>query len=385
MIPVAYLVQLLLAAGAVALAAYGVSRFLTGWSISLAERQQLLAEVNERSSHRHPTPRVGGIGLMAGVAVGFVVLAVALAMPQVLPAVLRPVAGAERSLGWLTLGGMAASTALAFALGLWDDRSNPPALVKLAGQVAIAAIPPLCGLRLREFHVPGMAAALPLGPLPGGALAALWILAVMNAVNFMDGINGLAGRFAVWTSVAAGLGVFASAGGETVYPLAAAIIGGAAGFLHYNLPQARTFMGDCGSQPLGALVAMLGLHVTTLPTTYPLPLLGFAAVVSVFLWDVGFTLVRRSLAGKNVLQAHREHLYQRYLIAHAEDHPATLFHVENHLLTTGLAGAAYLRWAFDPRQWLLQAILLGVVAASLAFYTRAALVPAAPPRPNPDS
>jgi UDP-N-acetylmuramyl pentapeptide phosphotransferase/UDP-N-acetylglucosamine-1-phosphate transferase len=158
-------------------------------------------------------------------------------------------------------------------------------------------------------------------------------------------------------------------GWESLIILCAAAIGAVHGFLNYNLPVARTFMGDCGSQPLGVFIALLGVHLATVPTTYPLPLLGFVLIVSVFLYDVAYTLIKRASERKNVLQAHREHLYQRYLIATGEDHRGTLDMMEGYMIITGIAGGLYLHIAFDPAKTTRQLVLVAIAVAALVHYT----------------
>lgn len=357
---------LLLSAVPIAAIAFAVSALVTRWAIGLAHRGRLLAEVNERSSHTIPTPRLGGIGLVSGIAVGFAVLALMTATPNSLPRILQPSDGDFLHWGrWL---GFVLPVMLAFGLGLWDDRSNPPAMAKLAGQILLAFLAPLMGVRLEEVALPFLATPLVL-PYPIAVLvSAGWILLVMNAVNFMDGINGLAGRFATHAAFWLLLCTWNLAGWESMLPLCAALWGGATGFLLWNHPRARTFMGDCGSQPLGVLVALLCIHVTTLPTTHTIALLAPVAVVSVFLFDVLLTLVRRSMAGKNLLHAHREHLYQRHLAATGENHGATLAFVSRYLLLTGGAGAAMGLFFSVPGRGGGQAVMALICAGALAHY-----------------
>lgn len=364
-----------------------VARWLTAWSIGWAEKRALLAQVNERSSHTTPTPRVGGIGLMGGVLVGFAWLAAMLLMPDRMPNTLAPLLGEERSFGWPEWAGWLAAALLAFGLGFWDDQSDPPALAKLLGQLIIAFLPPLAGLRLHELVFPGV--VVPLHPAVGVLLSAAFILYVMNAVNFMDGINGLAGTFGKHVAGFAAVSVFLMAPWATVLVVGVAIAGGCRGFLRYNYPRAETFMGDCGSQPLGLMLAVLGLHISSMPTTYPLPILGFCVLLLPFLYDVAYTLLKRAKEGKNLLRAHREHLYQRYLRARGEDHIRTKRFVELHMWICGFAGAIYIAWFWSTEKPLGAWICLSVGAAAMVNYTawvwwaeRRATPAAAPPAPQ---
>jgi UDP-N-acetylmuramyl pentapeptide phosphotransferase/UDP-N-acetylglucosamine-1-phosphate transferase len=316
---------------------------LTRWSIGWAHRRRVLAHVEERSSHKVPTPRVGGIGLVAGMMVG--VLAAAL-FPHLAEWLPRGFAGG--GVHPVVLAGMAAALAMAFWLGLWDDQSNPPAKAKLAGQLLIAIVPVVAGLRLQEIHVPfGGPDPVPVPWSVGAAVSAGWLLLMMNAVNFMDGINGLAGRFAQGVAVLLLLAGWNMEGAQSLIPLTAAMIGAATGFLLWNTPEAKTFMGDCGSQPLGLMAGMLVLLAAQLPMPpgqAAIPAWSGVLVVAVFVFDVVYTLARRAAAGRNLMEAHREHLYQRHLIATGGDHERTCNFVIGHLWAAGLAGVALARW-----------------------------------------
>ncbi len=223
---------------------------------------------NARSLHVHPTPRIGGLGIMAGVAFSDY-----LAHPGV---VLVP--------PLLALG--------LCLLSLLDDLRGLSVWLRLLGH--------------------GVAAAVALHFLPGvsgwawwgGWLALVWMT---NLYNFMDGADGLAGGMAVLGF--AGYGVAAWLGGsESLATLAWCIAAAVAGFLRFNFPPARVFMGDSGSIPLGFLAASLGLggwSAGIWPLAFPV------LVFSPFIADASVTLSRRAWLGVPVWQAHRDHYYQR--------------------------------------------------------------------------
>lgn len=345
--------------------ARSIADLTAAWSIRWAERRNLLAEVNERSSHKAPTPRVGGIGLMAGVCAVFALVAFLMVAGGAVP---FGIAISPEELDWLPFAGIVFPAALAFALGFFDDQSDPPALLKLGGQLLIAIIPPICGLRVQYFHIPPMTEIAEVPYLLSIALSAGWILLVMNAVNFMDGINGLAGRFAFWLGgFLFFIGAFIS-GASPLIPLGAGLAGAAHGFLKHNFPTAKTFMGDCGSQPLGFLAAAIGLLAGQFPTTFPITLTAYSLIISVFLFDVLYTLIRRTMQGENLLKAHRSHLYQRHLIATGENHAFTHDFLEMRLIITGFLGTAYVVYGSAPGNTILQAAFLAGVAATLADY-----------------
>ena len=225
---------------------------------------------NERSSHAVAVPRIGGVGVVAGVAAGGLLL-----LPNDL-------------LGLLLLAlGLA-------ALSLLDDVRGLPVRLRLA-------VHTLAGAALVWFlpEVPAWAWWLLLPAL-------VWMT---NLYNFMDGADGLAGGMAV-----IGFSVYGAAawlgGAESFALLAWAIAAAAAGFLVFNLPPARLFLGDVGSIPLGFLAGGLGLFgwlEGLWSAAFPL------LVFSPFVVDASVTLLRRAWRGEKIWQAHREHYYQRLL------------------------------------------------------------------------
>ena len=229
---------------------------------------------NERSLHATPTPRIGGLGITAGIGAASVWLAGAGLLQAALPVVLVAVALAAVSL-------------------LDDVRGLPVALRFLAHFVAAVAC-------LLALGLTGWA-------LLAGTLAVVWMT---NLYNFMDGADGLAGGMAVigfgalalaaWLGEADGLAAFC-----------AAIAVAALAFLRFNFPPARVFMGDAGSIPLGFLAAALGILGAMQNVWHWLfPLLVF----SPFIVDASVTLGQRALRGEKVWRAHRSHYYQRVVL-----------------------------------------------------------------------
>lgn len=223
---------------------------------------------NERSLHERAVPRIGGIGILAGVVVaaaaGFAPLGLALVLALALAAV-------------------------SFA----DDLRPLPGGLRLALHLAAAAV--------FVWYV--------LSPMHPVELVLLWISVawITNLYNFMDGSDGLAGGMSVIGFGAYALG--ASAGGDTATALAAAAIaGGSAAFLAFNFHPARVFMGDVGSIPLGFLAAALGIlgwRNDAWPLWFPVLVFG------PFIGDATITLVKRLVRGERFWMAHREHYYQR--------------------------------------------------------------------------
>ena len=256
----------------------------TGVLIPVLTRRQILDRPNERSSHLVPTPRGGGIAVIAAAALAWAALA------------------------WT---GAALSGVFAIALGAiflagisWvDDLRGLPPLLRLAAQAVAVAL----GVSVLSQ---------PLTALQLGGIGLVWIWWI-NLFNFMDGIDGLAASEAA--AIGAGLLLFAGIGvgaDPALRALAAAVTGAAAGFLFWNWSPARIFLGDVGSVPLGYLLGFLLLELAARGhwlTALILPLY--------FLADATITLLRRLLRGERVWQAHREHFYQRAVqggLGHAE-------------------------------------------------------------------
>ncbi len=203
-----------------------------------------------------------------------------------------------------------------------DDVRNLSFTVKLAAQLAAALIAIACGIRLRVLHLPWIGAWD--SGLLGIALTALWIIFATNAVNFIDGLNGLAaGSVAIACMVLADIGW--AQGDWFVHVASLVLAAGLVGFLPFNFPVAQIFMGDVGSQFCGFVLAVLGVLAANFGAQALSALLVPMLMMGV-LFDVAFTLTRRVIARQPLTQAHRGHLYQ---VAHRSGMPAweiTLVH-----------------------------------------------------------
>lgn len=260
-------------AGLVLLLACGlVSALLCRLALAYAQRRGLADAPGRRRSHLQTTARGGGIAFV------LVVLVLSLLLPG-LP------------------GGPAFGLGLAAvaAVGWWDD--HRPLSVRL---------------RLAVHFAAALLLVLSLRGLPGDAfegmallLALLWVAALLNFWNFMDGINGLASVQAV---IAAGLyaGLAMAAGLPAVALLGLGLAAAVMGFLPWNFPRARMFMGDVGSGPLGYALAALALMLEPI-MRHPWPLL---LPVLPMLLDASLTLLRRMALKRRWYAPHREHLYQ---------------------------------------------------------------------------
>lgn len=269
--------DMLLAACAGLVVTAALTPLLAAW----ARRRNFLDIPNHRSSHVVATPRIGGVAIVIGVLAGLLAWH------------LQDGALDRRMLIVLT-------GALGIALlGVVDDFRHVPALVRLAVQTLIAA-----GVVIASGDADrGEGWLIP-------ALTVFWLVTLVNAYNFMDGIDGIAGTKAV----VAGCGwlmVGLVAGSRQGAALGILLAAASSGFLLYNWHPAKVFMGDGGSGFFGFLFAAVPLLS---PVAQPALWLSAVLLMWPFLADTGFTLCRRASRGENVLSAHRSHIYQRLVI-----------------------------------------------------------------------
>ena len=292
-----------------------------------AAGRRLLDIPNDRSSHDVPTPRGAGVVIVAVVS-----LAVAATSS------IAPFGGATTAVAALTVA----------AVSAWDDVRSLPTWVRLVVHVGCAVVA-LGGIGL---------SAGPLATPYATVLGVLWIVGLTNAYNFMDGVDGIAGAQAVITGAASAMAA-GSIGLLQESAAGTALAGAAAGFLVYNWPPARVFMGDVGSAFLGFVFAGLALQMGK--TSVP-----HAVVVMASLWpfmfDTSLTLVRRAARGENIMASHRSHLYQRLVISGWSHQRVSVLYA-----TLAAAGAAVGgAWAILGAPWF---VLLAVPAMAVALWT----------------
>jgi UDP-GlcNAc:undecaprenyl-phosphate/decaprenyl-phosphate GlcNAc-1-phosphate transferase len=252
---------------------------------AMARGRFLVDTPNERSSHKVPTPRGGGVGLVAGTLLG----AAWIASPTI------------------EILGLASGALVAGLAGLLDDREAQGPLVKFGAQFLAAFVAMGCGLTFERVALPGLG-TVELG-FAGSLVTLLWFIGLTNAYNFMDGLDGLAGATGAVAAIFLGFALLLI--GQTPLAWIAFVLAAAClGFLAVNKPPARVFMGDVGSQFLGFAFAGLGVLASEAePTGLAFWLVPLALMH--FLFDTLLTAARRAMAGENVLAAHRTHLYQR--------------------------------------------------------------------------
>ncbi len=276
-----------------------------------AKKNWLVESPGERSSHKVPTPRTGGVAI----ALGFLAACLSL------------------SLDSLSLARFASLFAAAFLLGVIDDARPLPAALKLIGQIAIAALFVWLFGAIEQVPAP-FVGDLALG-VAAPALTVFWIVAFMNAFNFMDGANGIASTAAIFALSA--LGVAAAGAGIDPWAPASIILAAAIfGFLPLNFPKARLFMGDGGSQSIGFSIAALAALSASVDQG-AVSALFMPTVFMPFLFDVAFTLAHRIARRRNFAEAHNEHLYQLIVRLGASHTAVTTLYVGLIMLSTFVA------------------------------------------------
>jgi UDP-N-acetylmuramyl pentapeptide phosphotransferase/UDP-N-acetylglucosamine-1-phosphate transferase len=300
---------------------YGIRRYTQG--------RQILDYPNERSSHAAPTPRGGGLAMIAlilGIGIFFVLQA-----------------GANRRLIYLLCGAIIAW------VGWRDDiRSLSPRLRFIVqGIVAAASIWWLGYFKVVSIPLFG---EFQLG-MPGIAITFLWLVGLTNAYNFMDGIDGMAGGIAL----SAGIGwmwLASNIDNPFVFWIALGITASSLGFLGHNWSPAKIFLGDVGSTFLGYSFAVLPLISSD--QGGDALLLGTLLMWTIIM-DAGVTFIQRLLRRENVFAAHRSHLYQRLVRAGYKHETVSSLYI----LLTLLAGLLAYEWS-QGHQFAAPLIFLGL-------------------------
>lgn len=268
----------------------------------IAARAGAMDRPNARKVHKVPTPLWGGLGVFVSMVMA-VVVTLWLFADQ---------AATLQARHWSQLTGMALGSFLILLTGMWDDRFNMPAKVKLLCQIAIASL--MCSFGVRIEFVAGFfdnTSYLFLNDWQEWLFTIFWIVGITNAVNLLDGLDGLVAGVALGSSL---IFAFVSAlqGQWLTMLVMAAIAGCALGFLRYNFNPATIFMGDTGSLLLGLNFAgwsIVGTLKTTLSLTLMIPIL----VMAVPIFDTAFAILRRGLARRPIFSPDKEHLHHRLL------------------------------------------------------------------------
>lgn len=259
---------------------------------------------NDRSLHSTPVPRTGGVGLMAGILSGWVLMTGALVWWVVLPVLIL------------------------FGISLLDDMLDLTVRQRLLAH-GVAALLLVVGSGLYTRHSVWVA-----------MIVLLFTVWMTNLYNFMDGSDGLAGGMALFGFACYGVAALI-AHDDGLAMLNFSIAAAALGFLYHNFPPAKIFMGDAGSIPLGFLAAAMGLwgwQQDCWPAWFPL------LVFSPFVADATATLFKRAFRREKLSQAHRSHYYQR-LVQMGWGHRNTALAEYALMLLAGMTALLGLGWA----------------------------------------
>lgn len=272
------------------------------WSV----RTGLVDDPGHRKIHHTPIPLAGGLAVLTGLFVPLAVAAVALKVFE------SDISGAGALIHGLIrradqLGTILFGAAAMTALGWLDDKYELRPLLKFIGQIVIAAGVAAAGVRVTLF-VPNVAFSY--------LVTVLWLLTVINAFNFMDNMNGLcAGLGAIGAAL---FGFIAAIHGQyLVAGMAFLMFGALLGFLPYNFPNARTFLGDAGSHLVGYLMAVLAIlpHFHTPENPRPWAVISPLLVLAIPLGDLAWVVVLRWRMGKPFYVGDTNHLSHRLVRA----------------------------------------------------------------------
>lgn len=259
--------------------------------IRLAERGVGIDEADEgRKSHVGVISRLGGVPIMLAVTVALVSIVARdpFTTPDWLPILL--------------------GSALMFALGLWDDLRRLPARAKLAAQLGIAVLMYYLGLHIELITYPGSTASVELGAwsLP---VTVFWLIAVPNIINLIDGFDGLASGLGLFMAVTLGIvGLFA--GQLPIAHYSFALAGAMLGFLMFNFPPARIFLGDGGAYLIGFSIASLSL-TSSHKGSVGAVLAVTVVALGIPILDTSLAMLRRALRGYPIFHADDEHIHHR--------------------------------------------------------------------------
>lgn len=332
-----------------------VTFLLVGPVRVLALRLGAVAWPRKRDVHVTPTPRWGGLAMLGGVLAG-------VGMAYQLPA-LRLAFDNNAS----EVVGVLLAALLLAAVGALDDRYDLDALTKFAGQTTAAGVLVIFGVQWTVFFVPWggtgseeSGSLLILGQEQGVLLTVLLTVALVNAMNFVDGLDGLAAGVGMIAAAAVGLfaiGLVGRVGNDpSVYSpalIAAVLAGACLGFLPHNFNPARIFMGDSGSMLIGVLLAaattsasgkisIIGADTRDVLALFA-PLIVLAAVVFVPLLDLLMAVVRRTRKGLSPFSPDKMHLHHRLLeIGHSQRRAVLLIYLWAGVLAFGAVALALL-------------------------------------------
>jgi UDP-GlcNAc:undecaprenyl-phosphate/decaprenyl-phosphate GlcNAc-1-phosphate transferase len=359
----------------VGLTAAIITYFCTGWVRVLATRLGAVAIPRERDVHVQPTPRMGGLAMYIGV------LAAVLLASQ-LPALTRGFVYSSGMPAVLVAGG------IIMGIGLIDDKWGLDALTKFAGQITAASVLVTMGVAWSVLYIPvGGVGTIVLDQVSSILLTLALTVAIVNAMNFVDGLDGLAAGLGLITASAIcifSVGLLRDHGGDVLfYPpavISVVLAGACLGFLPHNFHRARVFMGDSGSMLIGLMLAAasttaagpISQNAYGARDVFALlsPFLLVVAVMFVPMLDLLLAIVRRTRAGRSAFSPDKMHLHHRLLqIGHSHRRVVLLIYLWVGIVAFGTASTIF----FDPRYTgavMLVAIVIAIVVTVIPLLRR---------------
>ncbi|MEW2165186.1 MraY family glycosyltransferase [Streptomyces sp. NPDC007084] len=324
-----------------------VTYLLTGPVRKFAIVAGAMPEIRARDVHREPTPRLGGIAMFFGLCAGLLVADHLTNLNEVFANSNEPRA-------------LLSGAALIWLIGVLDDKFEIDALIKLGGQMIAAGVMVVQGLTILWLPIPGVG-LVALTQWQGTLLTVALVVITINAVNFVDGLDGLAAGMVCIASAAFFLyayRIWYSYGIEAAAPatlFAAILMGMCLGFLPHNMHPARIFMGDSGSMLIGLVLAAGAISITgqidpdvmnlfsgsernTVHQTVPvfIPLLLPLTIIAIPAADLVLAIVRRTWRGQSPFAADRGHLHHRLLeVGHSHSRAVLIMYFWSALIAFG--------------------------------------------------
>jgi len=266
---------------------------LTPWVTRLALRGNIGMDAPNLSRKRHdaPIPRLGGMPIICALSIGLLLILT-----------IRP--DCASSFFPVLLGSLCMC-----ALGLWDDFKPVGARKKLAGQIAVALLVYWMGLRIDRITYPGGAWSVNLGATLGMVVSVFWLIALPNVINLIDGFDGLAAGLGLFMAVTLGIAGWLNEQRPVAW-YAFTMAGALLGFLVFNFPPARIYLGDGGAYLIGFCIAALSL-VSSNKGSIAAVMLVTVVGLGVPILDTTFAIVRRGIRGFPLFDGDDEHIHHR--------------------------------------------------------------------------
>ena len=336
------------------LVAMAAAWLLTPLAAKVARRVGAMAKPSDRGLAAAETPQLGGLAIFAGA-----LLAAAIWMPE----------GREAGITRAILAGAALIT----LVGAIDDAVDLPPILKLIGQIAAALLAVVVGdVQVAQLTIPFLG-TLHLASGVGGVLTVIWLVAIMNAVNFIDGVDGLAAGLVAIDGVAFTIIAFELKGpNSTLAGILAAVTAGAAlGFLFHNFHPASIFMGDSGANLLGYLLGVVTVQ-GTLKTNAVIALVAPLVILAVPFLDTGFVVAKRLKYGRKPWSADDSHFHHRMArIGFSQRKTVLYMYAWTGLLASFAVAERVIPWHRDSHYylgWTIMIAALGVVAIGGSVY-----------------